>query len=331
MKSVAIIACPNGFGHTRRLLCLSEQLIVEGYNVTLFCPRNAFFELTNILNFQYIPTFIEFSLPNFNGYWQSLEIYSLSFFPDLSPFDYVVSDNLLDILCIRKDAILSASFFWHKTFVSTPSAKHDYYQSLLEKYQPKIYASSLFALPYIRNYPNVFFEKLFKPSSFKAPTSRAKTSILISTGRGGEIKKSVHSFLYNNPNWSNLLQPFNIFLEPSLVNTNLDSNIFPATYDRAMYSSCKFALIRPGVGSITDCLLYQVLPIYFYEDFNLEMVYNATHLATLELGINMKSFSDSYSKCIELILDDVLYGKFVVQLTALDIFGDSIISSCFNE
>lgn len=330
MNRIALLACPNGFGHTRRLLCLSEQLIMEGYDVTLFSSLSAFTELQRSLSIKRLPKFVDFNLPGFSDYWHSSEIYLPSIFPDLSSYNFVVSDNLLDILQVRNDAIILASFFWHKTFTSTPTSKHDYYESLLDFFRPQVFASSIFSLPYIQSYPNTIFEKLYKPPFLKSVVTSPKTCILISTGRGGKVRNSVRNFLGQNTCWSNSLLPFTIFLEPTLMHANMQSNVYPANFDSAMYSYCKIALIRPGVGSITDCLLHHVFPIFFYESSNLEMNYNASSLDKLQLGIDMKCFPDSYSKCLEVMYDQYLYNRFVARLSSLDVFGSSLIPSYLN-
>jgi len=40
-KSIAIIACDHGFGHTRRCLLLANKLAETGWHVHLFAPKKA--------------------------------------------------------------------------------------------------------------------------------------------------------------------------------------------------------------------------------------------------------------------------------------------------
>ena len=40
-KSVALVACSNGYGHIKRLLFLAESLFMAGANPTLFADRSS--------------------------------------------------------------------------------------------------------------------------------------------------------------------------------------------------------------------------------------------------------------------------------------------------
>ncbi len=320
---IALLACPNGFGHTRRLLCLSEQLIRRGFDVTLYASSKSFYKLHKSLDLTILPKFHHFNLPDFHNYWRTKDIYSLSLFPDVSSFDFVVTDNLVDVLKLRHDSILLASFLWHKAFDYTPLFKHDYYENLLQIYRPKIFASKIFATQSIRACSNLTLEKLYRTTSLNSGDSKSKNNILISTGKGGQIKPVLEKFIENKPNWAKIFEPHTVFLEPDLVKSQHLSNVIPASFNSRMFSSCRIALIRPGVGSITDCLSHNVLPLFFYEDSNTEMVHNASIMQNLGLGFDMKSFHNAYSRCTQFISDNQIYDRFTQNILLHDIFGDS--------
>ena len=61
MKSVALIACSNGLGHTRRIILLAKSLIRQEVNVTVFAPLDAVKKLNHRDSLKSI-NFIDFLL-----------------------------------------------------------------------------------------------------------------------------------------------------------------------------------------------------------------------------------------------------------------------------
>ena len=322
MSHVALIACPNGFGHTRRLLCLAEQLIFHGHTVTLFASIPKASSLIKKLNITLIPHIEHFN-PKISHYdWTTPDILPLSIFPNLTVYDFVVSDNLLDILSIRSDAFIYASFFWHRVFNGTPRSKVDYYSNIVNYTQTKFFASRLFAAPYIRTLNSLHLDPLFKPKNFIHINTPKPSSIILSIGKGSQLTSVLSNFLESigveasNPNLS-------VFIEPELYNSNLPSNFEIATYSYDMYARSKVAVVRPGVGTVTDCLLNSVIPFLFYEENNLEMINNSNVLTSLGLAYDCITIENAWRSAMTVLQNPTIISDYLNNLSDLDLFGES--------
>ena len=51
----------------------------------------------------------------------------------------------------------------------------------------------------------------------------------------------------------------------AFIKNNMPKNFIKATYDNKMYDSLKLALVRPGIGTLTDLLNHKIKIISYYE------------------------------------------------------------------
>ena len=109
-----MIACPNGYGHSRRILLLSEYLIKKGFTIDLVGDFS--FGLSRFVDDLYFNKVNFFPLPSFlsSKFWTTNLSFPYNSLPNLGNYDLVISDNLIEILEMRSDTVLSGSFFWHK-------------------------------------------------------------------------------------------------------------------------------------------------------------------------------------------------------------------------
>ena len=119
--NVALISCSNGYGHIRRLLLLSQELISKSNHVVLFAPLNFVKNIIETTGIHHCPDVVDFDTETNIDRW----LYGEKFdwhkrIPSLENFDIVVSDNLIDVLEVRDDAWLSGSFFWHEIIHNFP-------------------------------------------------------------------------------------------------------------------------------------------------------------------------------------------------------------------
>lgn len=294
---IALIACSNGYGHIKRLLCLSEAFKQKGITPTLFAQEKKIRILSKILNIN-PPIFYNFNTKsdikyqNAQGFESKEWIYKI---PTLKKFDHVISDNLLEILEIREDAWISGSFFWHKALKGFPSSKKNYYEELISKLKPKVVSSCFFAPDYIGQYSNLFKIGLF--SFDKIQKKKNRENLLISCGKGGQSINQTKNFVSSIMDIQSESNFNKIFIEPSLYHTKMPNWILPAEYNDDMYSSIKSAIIRPGIGTVTDCINYSVPMYCFYEKQNNEMRFNAENIEKKGIGINSKTIEVAWDQC----------------------------------
>ena len=85
------------------------------------------------------------------------------------------------------------------------------------------------------------------------------------------------------------------------------------THDEAGYQALSLAFVRPGAGTLTDCVGAQVPMIALDEPENLEMAHNAKVLARLGIG----EVLDSDEAAVRLALENLGRGRWEARVAAL--------------
>lgn len=282
--SVALIACPNGMGHARRMTGLANSLVSLGCDVSLFLPYYAkdklkVFSPDKRIKKQFIRiNSVEDVIANPAGFMRKIG--------SLDDFDQVISDNCLEILRFRQDAWLSGSFLWHETGV--PWLEHSYIlesRALLEDLQPRMISSALFSASYLSGCTRLHEVGLYGADVTPQPNPSNKDSLLISCGLGGPLERETADFV----SWlakrdlpTSVIK--RVWVDPSLVPKASPTWMQPADFSSAMYASVRASVVRPGVGVVTDSLSHSAKIFAFFEDQNHEMRDNAAKLEASEIG-----------------------------------------------
>ena len=278
---VALIACSNGMGHIRRMLALASSLNELGATPYLFAPKRKSEKLIK-LNNSYMPKIIDFKSATQYDDWLNGNAYNWThYLPDLSDYDSIVSDNLLEILYIRKDAWISGSFLWQYSLSGIASDNVKNAEKILNQFNPKMISSSLFSADYLYKKTRLFKVGLFSFSSKHEYYNGS--DILISIGTGGSIGNEVE-ILLDKICTSNKPIDGIIWIEPSLWNGSMPKWVLPADFTPDMYKKIRCAVVRPGVGTVTDCLLNGARIFSFYEAGNYEMKDNSRKLKIAGVG-----------------------------------------------
>ena len=200
--------------------------------------------------------------------------------PPLGEYTRVVSDNLVEILECREDAILSGSFLWHQLdgMIDKRIVVRD--AALLAAIRPTLIASELFALDGLEDLTKARFVGLCRT---RPMSKRAKTSVLIACGRGGDLEEETRRFVEDLCRHGKI--PFEtVWVEPSCLPKVVPPVFKPATFTPEMYDGLIAAVIRPGLGTVTDAILSGARIFAYVEDGNNEMVSNAHRLEASGLG-----------------------------------------------
>ena len=100
----------------------------------------------------------------------------------------------------------------------------------------------------------------------------------------------------------NLKNP--IYLEPRYYNNKLKKyNIHKADYDDKMYQKVAIAIIKPGLGTITDCLLRGITIVTYTRGQNKEFTENAKILEDNNIGINFSNLASAIDFSLSVIKD----------------------------
>lgn len=315
---VALVACANGLGHTRRMLSLSLALHARGASPVLFAPKNVVDRLAlnysvkppAVINFQSKTTRNDWLEPD-NGCWTAN-------LPSLDNFDEIVSDNLVEILALYPRAWISGSFFWHMALPNFPPQKAARAEQLLEEHRPRMISTDLFAAPYLSKKTSLITVGLYALGSIDQITE--KRDLLISCGKGGGAEMATSSLLREI---ATSVPPgnFTIWVEPTLYRSEMPIWMKPASFTPTMYGRLLAAVIRPSIGTVTDTLLAGARLFMFYEPDNLEMPYNAQRIANAGLGSVFSKPKDAYKAGISFLLDQNKQMKQKTSLLALNKTG----------
>lgn len=308
---IALIACSNGFGHTRRSIAIALELHQRGHDVTWFGPEEAFAYFKPL-----VPTLHDksnkFGVVPFNTGTSSHQLFrapaeAMAWYrglPSLNAFDLVISDNLVEILHIRPDAVISGHFLWSHVFKDLSSEFVASEASLLQQYQPPILAGQPFISPQLQCYPHLV--KIGLCSFYDQHSAQRKdgSALLISAGRGGALSISLGDFLVelvrHKPKEFNV-----VYVEPHVLRTiDAPSWLRPADYSTSMYRMLGAAICRPGIGTVTECLQHAVRIFALSEPDNLEVNHNGNVLQSLGLGESCVSFTDAYERAVLYVRDE---------------------------
>ena len=298
--NVALISCSNGYGHIRRLLLLSQELISKSNHVVLFAPLNFVKKIKETTGIHYCPDVVDFDTETNIDRWLCGEKFDwYKRIPNLENFDIVVSDNLIDVLEVRDDAWLSGSFFWHEIIHNFPLKLKNYYQNLLLKHNPRMISSSYFSQSYLSSYVQLYEVGLYGDSSYCSDSTKKKDA-LISCGIGGKILEDTREFIRYLSTLDKT--PFiKVWVEPSLYPKDAPSWMVKATFTTEMFNSLLVSIIRPGVGTVIDSLLSGVKIFSFFEQNNFEMQKNLVFLEEYKLGTYSSSIEQAWLDSLEYI------------------------------
>ena len=289
MITAALIACSNGYGHIRRTAAIAARLVARDVTVTWFAKRqtaDSFLDWPALRKARGKIQIVDFDTHTSATQLRSAASEALHWqhrLPDLSRFDIVLSDNLPEILEIRSDAILCGHFFWHDVLDGLPESYVAAAQSLIDRHRPVVISSGLFTMPALERNTQLYRVGLFDLFGGTASGTAPKRNLLIACGRGGEIKESAQGLIASLASAS--AAPFaTVFVEPDLMPASAPSWMLPADFSTEMYAGLLAVVCRPGIGTVTDCLLAGARVFAFGESWNREMVHNAKRIAELDLG-----------------------------------------------
>lgn len=219
--------------------------------------------------------------------------------PDLECYDLVISDNLPEVLHRRPDALLSGGFFWHE---AVPDAHREYIEktrALITRHNPIMITSGLFAPAYLHEQTRLLEVGLYRlnpPVEGGTRRGRPRDGLLIACGRGGEVEDITAAAIVELAT-GELLQNFKkVLVEPHLLPDNPPGWMLAADFSAGMYAGLRAAVIRPGIGTLSECLLAHVPVCAFYEQANQEMTFNAAQLESIGAGWDCRDIAAALAR-----------------------------------
>ena len=267
MNSILFLPCNNGLGHIRRLSILANKINSPLNKISFFLDskkKNKF-----RLNRKIKKIFFLSYKKKINGKL------------DLNKFTKIISDNEInkEVIFDKKKNIVIANFFWEEIFnKNIKNIKN------LKKKKIRVFSNYLFSN--IKSNINIkkigFFEK-FKPN-------KKTDSILISVGSAKSRLLPSFKIKLTKLLKKNLLKKKKIYLDPKLYALNLKKfNVYKADFSEKMYSKISFAIIKPGLGTVEECLKRGIVICPVMEDENKEFDHNTRVLSKTKLGFKFST------------------------------------------
>jgi hypothetical protein len=286
VKRVAVIACDHGLGHVRRAVLIADEIARLGGEPTILAPNRAVDRMRSTLHLEQpaIPT-IDFSTQTSPEALRSGDRRATHWeqrLPDLDRFDHVVCDTLPEIIAIRPDAVLVAQFLWHDVIEGADRAYAERAQQLA--IQAELIAGSLpFAMPVVRSMPG--FVGVGLHLDRRTVRSAVVGEDLLVTGGSTPavsdfIRRSVSMMVAHGPGHYR-----RVLVEQSILPDDAPSWLVAADHSTATYDTLAAALIRPGLGVVTELLARSVPMWCIFEPRNSELSHNAAALDEMRSGV----------------------------------------------
>lgn len=289
MSAVAVIACDHGLGHVRRSVLNAEALRRAGADVTLLAPAAAVQRVraglgledrsdVTVLDFatETSPLALRAAAPRTVRWHERL--------PDLSHFDRVVVDTLPEVLEHRPDATLVAQFLWHDVIPGIEPPIRRRSLALAERARLVI-GSAPFAMPSVRALPGFREVGLHRGEQSERAVDTDARDLLIAGGATDALSDAlcmvVDALLGIGPG-----RYRNVHVDDALLPVDPPPWLRVATHTPAMYDALRAAVVRPGLGTVTE-LLARGVPIHCVREAdNAELAHNAGVIVGLGAGLD---------------------------------------------
>lgn len=309
---LAIIACANGLGHVRRVVAISSFMLKNGFGgmIDAYLPQShikclskwpecSYFvnhKRVHIHDFNYPAKSICKTIKICDHDWITIDL------PALSKYDVVWSDNILQVLEQRDDAIITGSFFWHEVLEKHAEARGQLAfikaQRELLSVRPTMVGNEYFAMPEVIKQTNFIPVGLYRYSLLLR--EKRNRGILISCGLGGEeenvTKETIQRIIDEQ-----IRPPDLLFVEPRLLPEKYPGWIKKADFSDEMYHHCAAVCIRPGIGTISDALISHNMIFAFSRSDSAEMTHNSRVLEHLNVGEQSKCPFDAYISALQFV------------------------------
>jgi len=322
LKKLGIIVCNNGLGHIKRVLWVLKNLI----EICDFDIRVDIFVNTDKLKYFSKDQLNVFSNINhkvrFNNISAEIINYENEFInkykSSIETSDLIWSDNLLFPIKYCKNVVLTGSFIWPELIKNenTIEEMHCFIKS-----KPLMIGNKYFATSVVRN-NSEFYGVGLHSNLFFDPITRYEKALLLSFGKskyGEELMNENFDDIKNKLLSSSFDHDY--YVEPKFYRKiSKNKSIKKATYSNRMYSKVQAAVIRPGMGTICDCLS-KGIKIFSFHDENYEMNHNSSILKNMGLGLPFKSPVDALDAAMNYFEDIKQQREFINKLKKLDFDG----------
>jgi len=306
MKTIAFFTCSNGYGHLKRIIEVSKNLL-DDFHITVFCEKYQYdkfkkeisklpikFKFYNIGNIRW-----DYTLENNDIYFKQYIDWIDENKKHLFKYDIVVSDNVAGLLIHRKDIILMGSFLWHDVYFNKFGTNQlsTFDSKLISETNPRIITNKYVETGTLRKHSNkIQFGWGCEYKTIK-PSNNFKKIVI--------VKPSL-SYLDNYTNFFNKIS--NKYKDNYLISNDLRDSDNDSIF-----------VIRPGIGMLTHCIENGTFPICVYDKMDSsEIIETAKLIEKMGLGISHDISDELSLKNIQNLIDIYLYKRKTYEFNAYE-------------
>jgi spore coat polysaccharide biosynthesis predicted glycosyltransferase SpsG len=279
---IAIIASNNGLGHIKRCSIVANK-VCKRNTVHFFCCKKKVkkFKINKKVKIIDFPIDIDYEKFFFDLSW-------VNRLKKFSMYDLYYSDNLPGIIKLKKKTIIYANFFWHQISKYANKKKINEINNLINTSNAKFVSWNAFGK--IDLFKKTFHRKVGMVGNIQKNINYKKRKhVLLSFGTAKNIeKKNIINFLKSRY-FLRFTKNFKVFIDELYYKHCLYKNVYIATHNDQMFKKTYIAIIRPGLGIVTDCIKWKIKMLTYVKNQNKEFKMNSKILKKKLIGVQFSS------------------------------------------
>jgi hypothetical protein len=319
---IHFIICPHGFGHIKRSLEITRQLLIQNdFKITLHVNKDHYNQFNSLIgswmhDFDINSVSFETAFMDFApDYKLSNTTYTYkhyqSWIEDISKIkltgnDILISDNSVGPLFMNPNCILFGSFLWFSIHLLMQGN----WKTILEKEKmlvienhPKMFGLETMAMPDVRMHTNFIGVPWLCNRYADSELNKELDNIEILLSAGGTTNSYGRflEFVKQFPHDDSIKLFVDKGLKAYLSQHDIDLPQFDFS-DKA-FSNLSMIIARPGIGISTECINFGIPIMCLYEQEQDEMLHNATIVQHRKFGLDLsrKDTETMVNQILELI------------------------------
>lgn len=311
------LVCANGLGHFKRTTDIWKRLgpntqskVVIGcaaWQLERTSSWPAVQQINQMDHISFLPINMEGSIvwkEDYSNYTRkdySAFVTRISQLPEFKAADLVISDNHASFLEQYPNQILFGSFLWPDVLSSAdkgfPMDILEQERKLLKQNHPKMVSIGEATMPSVQTATQNHKVNWLCDTVYDRPEEEKQvTNILFSAGLSGASKNRLLDLLKSSLSQNDI----KVFLTPALVkNIKLERGYEVFDFEPSSFQKIDLMVVRPGIGSITEAIQYQIPLACMDDGENSEMLFNAKRVEELGIGLNLINQGLSLNKLID--------------------------------
>ena len=336
---IGLVACAHGLGHIKRLIKITNRLAeyMPNAGLTLYCEPwqvrsledwSEYRRFFTKHNAQVVPVSIPMRWnpnPSYYSGWL-MEWHKTIADWELPRFDYILSDNLIEPLFYSNKVILTGSFLWHD-ILSAAFPDNDEVQQYrawaedaLRLNRLKMIVNQYFVMPGVERQTDTYKVGIigFCKISRSERRKPAPESVLIALGSTVEANECLGQVVTATQKLNEI--GIRVFCPSKWygILSRHCGNAEMYDFDSNEFDRVDLAIVRAGLGTISDCIMAKV-PMLYVEEQNPEIEFNQQRLSQLGIGAPLKGFLDGQPSPLN---DSKIYRSMLERMGRFSLQGD---------